>query len=144
VLGLAAGWLNATFVALTMHGWWWPGRQVVVVAPLAVLAVAVWAGGPGAAAPARRSRLVAVAALGLAGLWSWAWLVVEVLADRRRLVVDFLATADPSARLYDIVLPDARRWLPADRAGWWIWCVALLGWAAWSWYRTERPEEDMT
>ena len=23
---------DATFVALTMHGWWWPGRQVVVVA----------------------------------------------------------------------------------------------------------------
>ena len=150
LLGLAAGWLNATFVALTMHGWWWPGRQVVVVAPLAVLMVAVWAGGPacpggsGTAARAGRNRLVAVAVLGLAGLWSWVWLVAEVLADRRRLVVDFLATADPLARAYDAVLPDARRWLPADRAGWWIWCVALLGWAAWSWYRTERPEEDMT
>ncbi|MCX7622011.1 MAG: hypothetical protein N2037_14360, partial [Acidimicrobiales bacterium] len=40
VLPLAAGWLNATFVALTMHGWWWPGRQVVVVVPLLVAAVA--------------------------------------------------------------------------------------------------------
>ena len=28
-----AGWFVATFVALTMHGWWWPGRQVVVIAP---------------------------------------------------------------------------------------------------------------
>jgi hypothetical protein len=37
---LAAGWLVATFVALTMHGWWFAGRQVVVVLPLAVLTVA--------------------------------------------------------------------------------------------------------
>src|SRR6266511_2318343 len=43
-LPLAAGWLVATFLALTMHGWWFPGRQVVVVLPLAVLAVACWAG----------------------------------------------------------------------------------------------------
>ena len=28
VIPLAVGWFNATFVALTMHGWWWPGRQV--------------------------------------------------------------------------------------------------------------------
>ncbi|HYD09627.1 MAG TPA: hypothetical protein VEA78_05940, partial [Acidimicrobiales bacterium] len=28
-----AGWLTATFVALTMHGYWWPGRQTVVVLP---------------------------------------------------------------------------------------------------------------
>ena len=39
---LAAGWLVATFVALTMHGYWWPGRQVVVVLPALVLAVAWW------------------------------------------------------------------------------------------------------
>ncbi|HYN99967.1 MAG TPA: hypothetical protein VEU28_09880, partial [Actinomycetota bacterium] len=39
LLPLAAGWLNATFLALTMHGWWWPGRQVVVVLPAAVLAI---------------------------------------------------------------------------------------------------------
>jgi NADPH-dependent 2,4-dienoyl-CoA reductase/sulfur reductase-like enzyme len=37
-------WATATWVALTMHGWWWPGRQVVVVVPCVVLAVAWWAG----------------------------------------------------------------------------------------------------
>ena len=42
VLPVMAGWFVATFVALTMHGWWWPGRQVVVVLPLVVVAVA-WA-----------------------------------------------------------------------------------------------------
>ena len=33
VVPLAAGWATATWVALTMHGWWWPGRQVVVWCP---------------------------------------------------------------------------------------------------------------
>ncbi|HWM21023.1 MAG TPA: hypothetical protein VNO51_15135, partial [Ilumatobacteraceae bacterium] len=40
-LPLAAGWLTATFLASTMHGWWWPGRQLVVVLPVAVIVVAV-------------------------------------------------------------------------------------------------------
>ncbi|MEJ7719458.1 MAG: hypothetical protein WKF58_03010 [Ilumatobacteraceae bacterium] len=39
---VAAAWLNATFVALTMHGWWWPGRQIVVIVPLLAVAVAWW------------------------------------------------------------------------------------------------------
>ena len=38
---IAAGWLNATFVALTMHGYWVPGRQIVVVLPLAALGLAL-------------------------------------------------------------------------------------------------------
>ena len=43
-LPLAAGWANATWIALTMHGWWWPGRQTVVVLPCVVLATAWWVG----------------------------------------------------------------------------------------------------
>jgi hypothetical protein len=39
---LAAAWCTATFVAVTMHGFWWPGRQVVVVLPLAVVAILWW------------------------------------------------------------------------------------------------------
>ena len=39
---LAAGWATATWVALTMHGYWWPGRQLVAVLPLGVIAVLVW------------------------------------------------------------------------------------------------------
>jgi hypothetical protein len=64
-LPLAAGWLVATFVALTMHGWWSPGRQVVVVLPLAVLAVAWWAGVDGRPA-GTTAGLAAVAAGGTA------------------------------------------------------------------------------
>jgi hypothetical protein len=41
LLTLGVGWLTATYVALTMHGYWWPGRQLVVVLPVAVLVI-VW------------------------------------------------------------------------------------------------------
>ena len=60
-LVVAAGWLTATFVALTMHGFWWPGRQVVVVLPVAALLVARWAG----------DRVLAAGALLGAALWWW-------------------------------------------------------------------------
>src|SRR5690606_14546763 len=76
VAPLAAGWATATWVALTMHGWWWPGRQVVVVVPCLVLAVAWWAGRVRAVRPV-------VAMCGAVGAWTWAWLVVEVLDGRR-------------------------------------------------------------
>lgn len=68
---LAAGWLVATYPALTMHGHWWPGRQVVVVLPLALLAVLVWVQRCGAGV-----RAVA-AVLGLAGVFSYACLLVD-------------------------------------------------------------------
>ena len=56
VLPLAAGWLTATFVASTMHGWWWPGRQLVVVLPLAVIVIAIAAERSRAACAAYRRR----------------------------------------------------------------------------------------
>ena len=56
VVPLAAGWLTATFVALTMQGWWVPGRQVVVVLPLAGIAAGVVAGPGGARLAGRRRR----------------------------------------------------------------------------------------
>lgn len=63
LLPLALGWLTATVVALTMHGYWWPGRQLVVVLPVAVLAVAVLLDRCRA-----RWLLVTAAVLALAGL----------------------------------------------------------------------------
>jgi hypothetical protein len=116
VLPLAAGWATATWVALTMHGWWWPGRQVVVVVPCLVLAVAWWAG----RAPAVRPW---IAAAGVVGALEWGWLVVEVLRRRRTLIVDFEATADPLYRAWRTVLPDGRS--PSLRDG-----VLLVGWLA--------------
>ena len=69
-LPLLAGWLNATFVALTMHGWWWPGRQVVVVLPCVVLAVAWWAA-------TRPLAVRALAVLGAVGASVFVWLVAR-------------------------------------------------------------------
>ncbi len=128
---LAAGWATATWVALTMHGWWWPGRQVVVVTPCLVLAVAWWAGRVRAVRPL-------VAAAGALGALTWAWLVVEVLRRQRTLIVDFEQTGNPWYRLWRAVLPDYRHpglddWLLQA-----LW-LALLAVAALVALRTERP-----
>ena len=58
-----------------MHGWWWPGRQIVVVLPCVVLAVAWWA------APSR-AAVWAVAVLGAIGASIFVWL------DREAMVGD--------------------------------------------------------
>ncbi|MGH9228929.1 MAG: hypothetical protein ACRD07_09410 [Acidimicrobiales bacterium] len=118
VAPLAAGWATATWVALTMHGWWWPGRQVVVVVPCLVLAVAWWAGRVSAA-----RGIIAVA--GAFGALAWGWLVAEVLDRRRTLIFDFGSTANPVYRAWRSLLPDYRQ----PDAGDWVlqaaWFAAL-------------------
>jgi len=120
---LAAGWLVATFVALTMQGWWFGGRQVVVVLPLAVLAVAWWSG-----LDPRRPVLLAVA--GGVGVLAHLWLVLEGAAGRITWAVDPTATADPLYRAWRLVLPDylAMSWWTWVLHG--AWLVALAAWAA--------------
>jgi hypothetical protein len=124
--GLTAGWLNATFVALTMQGWWWPGRQVVVVLPLAVLAVAWWTT---VWAPA---RVVLAAGLGLGAL-TYVWLLLEGLAGRLTLVVDFETTSAPAVRALRPLLPDLR--LHPAGTGWllaaWLVLLGALAVAGW-------------
>ena len=88
VAPLVVGWLNATFVALTMQGWWWPGRQVVVVLPCVVFAVAWWAA-------SNRYVLRAVAVLGVVGAFIFMWLVVESSVGDLRLIVTFESTSNP-------------------------------------------------
>ncbi len=137
VLPLAAGWATATWVALTMHGWWWPGRQVVVVVPCLVLAVAWLAGKVRAVRPW-------VAAAGVVGAFNWAWLVVEVLDRRRTLIVDFETTANPLYRAVRAVLPDYR----SPGAGDWVlqslWFVALGLAVAWALRSTRRRTPSPT
>ena len=101
LLPLAAGWATATWVALTMHGWWWPGRQVVHVLPAAVLAVAWWAD------RVALGRRLAAAAL-VVGAATYAFLVVEGWRRDLTLVVDFETTANPLSRAWRPVLPDYR------------------------------------
>src|SRR5215212_3148495 len=117
------GWAVATFVALTMHGWWFGGRQVVVVLPLAALAVAWWAG-----QGVRRPVLVAVA--GGVGVLAQRWLVADGAAGRVTWAVDPTATTNPLYRAWRLVLPDylaMGAWTWALHAAW---LVALVAWAA--------------
>lgn len=98
VLGvpLLAGWLVATYVALTMHGHWWPGRQVVVVLPLAVLIVLVWL------ARAGRSRTVLTVlagGLGLVGVFTYACLLVDGLSGELAWVNHFFTPDAPGYAL---------------------------------------------
>ena len=132
VAPLAAGWLVATFVALTMHGWWFPGRQVVVVLPLAVVAIAWWAGRV-------RWRLAAAAGSGLLGVWSHAWLAVQAATVRLTWVVDPFATADPWYRAWHRVLPvywevNAATWVLHG-----VWLVLLSAAAVLAWRRAALP-----
>ena len=128
---LAAGYAVATWVALTMHGWWWPGRQVVVVLPEVVVAVAMLAD--------RRIGVRALALGGcLVGIINWVWLVVEDSTGRRTLIVDFEETANPVYRAWSALLPDHRHfegasvWLTA------VWTAAVVATGVWGWFRS-RP-----
>ncbi len=116
-LVLIAGWLNAAFLALTMHGWWFPGRQVVVVLPCVVLLVAWWCArvGPRAAA--------LLAALGALGASLYAWLVLQSFTTDLRIVTTFAELAHPWWRALGVVLPDGRGDRPIDG-------LLLAAWAA--------------
>ncbi|MFF5212365.1 hypothetical protein [Streptosporangium sp. NPDC000396] len=102
LLPLAAGWLTATFVALTMHGYWWPGRQTVVVLPLALLLILVLL--------ARSPGLLRWAGLGLgvAGVVNYAWLLADGYARKVTWVSGFEQVGSPVYRVLGAVLPDYR------------------------------------
>lgn len=125
---LATGWLGATFVALTMHGWWFPGRQLVVVLPIAILMVAAWVGEK----EATRTRWLA--ALGVLGVIAYGFLVAEGLGEHLTWVVDFGATANPAYRLLTLALPD---YMTPTVATWvlhgvWVAVIVVLIWRGWA------------
>jgi hypothetical protein len=123
---LAAGWLSATFVALTMHDWAWPGRQVVVVVPLFALAVAWWVGQSTA-----RLRLMALS--GAIGVLTYVWVLTDALRERITVVVDFDRTRAPWFRAVGALLPDYRNPSPGmwARHAAWIGVLALLAIIGW-------------
>lgn len=135
VLPLLAGYLNATFVAYTMQGWWFPGRQLVVVLPLAVLAVAWWVDCLG------RRTLAVLTSLGALGVWSYLWLAGQVAAGRMTWIVDFFRTRDPWYRMWSPLLPN---YLRVTDSTWvlhaeWIVVLAGLAWAGWRSLGPVRP-----
>jgi hypothetical protein len=113
---LLVGWATATWVALTMQGYWWPGRQLVVVLPLAVLVILVWL------ARASRAALVAAAVLAAVGLAYYAVLLVTGYFGQTRWVLapDDLRLHWPAALLF----PDDRDLTVADRVRYVLWVAA--------------------
>lgn len=116
---LAAGYATATFVALTMQGWWSPGRQVVVIAPLLLAGVAVLVD--------RVPKLLGPAiALGTLGVMNWLWLVWEATTGRRTLVVDFTETGALPYRVVRAVFPDPLTGAAPGLTPVWIAVVSIL------------------
>ena len=121
LLGLPAlaGWLNASFIALTMHGWWFPGRQVIVVLPCLVLMIAWYAH--------RQSipTLVWWFAAGLGASLS-AWLAVQVYVTDTRLITTFADLTHPWWIIVRSVLPDLRADRPIDGFKLLLWTAIAL------------------
>lgn len=126
---LAVTYAVATWVALTMHGWWWPGRQVVAALPAAVVAVAMLA--DRLAAP----RWLALGGC-LIGIFNWVWLVVESSTGRRTLIVDFEQTANPVYAAWSALLPDHRHFEGGAVALTVAWTVVVAALGAWGWLRS--------
>ncbi len=116
---VAVGWAVATWVALTMHGWWWPGRQIVPVLPLIVIGIAVLV-------ERFRFLLWPMMAAGLWGLVNWVWIATEASTDRRALIVDHEDTANPLFQLWSRLLPDHRIDALADQLMTLAWVAVLL------------------
>jgi hypothetical protein len=76
---------------------------------------------------------VALAVGAVAGVVTWAWLLVELVQRRVTVVVGFEATRNPLYRLWRHALPDYRRLDPADWVlhGLWIAMTALLVLLGW-------------
>jgi len=114
----SVGYAMAVWAALTMHGWWWPGRQVVAVLPVVVIAAAMLV------EQLRGLRLLLLTGC-LLGTFNWLWLVVEASTGRRTLIVDFTETANPLYQVWSALLPDHRNYLGASQALTLVW-VALI------------------
>jgi hypothetical protein len=129
VLPLVVGWAMATWVALTMQGYWWSGRQTVLVLPAAVLLVAWWA--------PRSWTIVGV----VAGASTWWWLVVDGARRRLTWVVHVTHAGAPVHRLLRPLLPDLRTPATADNVRFALWVVAVVLLLVAGW-RSARADED--
>jgi hypothetical protein len=132
---LVAGWLVATFLAVTMSGFWWPGRQLVVVLPLALLAILWWLD------QLPRWTWPVATALGLAGVLTYGWLLVDGWAREITWVAGFQRVGAPPYRLLRPLLPDYL----GD--GYWgghvMWVAVLLGCAAAGWWSVRARGRPM-
>jgi hypothetical protein len=129
VFPLLAGWATATWAALTMHGFWWSGRQTVLVLPAAVLLVAWWA-----------PRRWMIAGL-VAGASTWIWLVIDGIRERITWVVHVEDAGAPVYRLLRPLLPDLRTPAGADEVRFAIWTTVVLALLAAGWWSAGGDED---
>ena len=139
LLPAAAGWAVATWVAYTMHGFWWPGRQLVVVLPLLLIAVLWWAdriAGP-------LGRAVAALLAGI-GLLATSTLLLDGLSRQLTWVSGFEDVDNPVYRWFRVLLPDYRypgaaMW---SLHGLWIAALCVLAIAGWRQARVSRQSQS--
>ena len=103
----AVCWGIATWVALTMHGWWWSGRQIVPILPIVVVLIA-------AAVDKHRYAFKAVILTSLIGTFSLLCLLYETSTVKHTLIVDFERTSNPWYRFWRLLLPDHQIMSAAD------------------------------
>lgn len=137
LLPAGVGWAVATWIALTMRGFWSPGRQVVVILPLILLGVLWWlahVAGP-------RLRLLA-AGLGAAGVLTYLTLLVDGWAGQLTWVTGFQGVDNPLYALLRYGLPDYSTAGPGFWLGHgaWILLTATIAAAAWRHARPPQPE----
>ena len=138
VLPVAVGWAVATWVAFTMHGFWWPGRQLVVVLPLLLIAILWWT--DRVAGPLARAL---AAVLGGVGVLAMVTLLVDGLSGDLTWVTGFEDVHNPIYRWSRLLLPDYRHpgtamWV---RHGLWIAALCLLAVIGWRQARLSRTPQ---
>ena len=146
ILPFVMGWAVATWAAFTMHGWWWPGRQIVIILPLGVIAVAIFV-------DTFKKLLYPLIISALIGTAGWVYLAIESQTGRRALIVDFEETLWPWYKVWSKIFPDLRR-MPSNTmwlSSFWSVLVVVLfiaGWALASRNKdsltSERTYTDMT
>ncbi|MFP5310127.1 MAG: hypothetical protein ACLGIR_11185 [Actinomycetes bacterium] len=136
VAPLATGWAVATWVAVTMHGWWFAGRHVLHALPAGVLVVAWWLD-----RHATRTGRRLTAGAGLLGVWSAGWLVAGAVLGDHTIVVDPARTGDPWYGVWSRLLPDYLRVTATTWAWHGVWLAVAVVVATRAW---RRPEDGAT
>ena len=132
---LCAAWATAVWVALTMHGFWWPGRQVVVVLPLAAIGI-LWL------VDRILPRLRAWAAgLGALGVVAMGFLLVQGWQGPVTWVEHFEKSYAPTYLLLGPLLPDYAG--DSFMVGHVLWLCVLTGLAVATWRLLRRRPYDV-
>ena len=126
--------LVATFVAITMMGWWFPGRTLMTVLPLYALPITLVLQRAG-----RRAR-GAFAALAVVSLAITAALVRSVGAGQVTVAVDPFAMPVAWFAAMGRLFPDYRAWTPTTTALTALWLAVFAGLGAWGWRLVRRGD----